>query len=539
MLRTLALGILFAGLLFCQNAPPGNLLQQAIQRQKSGDVKAAVQDYREFLSAEPANIVALSNLGVLLAHTGHFDQAAAEYKKALKIDPSNASIRLNLGLAFYKSGRVPEAAKIFATARTLAPDNMQLTLLLADCRLRMGDNAGVVALLEPIEKENADNLAIAYLLGTALIRNHQIAEGQKFVDRILRHGDSAAAHMLLGGQMFADGDYPGAIKELQVAIQKDPKLPGAESLYGQALLYTDDPDAAAQAFRKELAADPNNYESNLRLAQILIERRKWKLAEPLVDRALRVRPQAVPPMLALADVEIGEARFAEAEVELTRAGKLAPQSAGFHERLARVYAALHREPEAARERRLAAQLSAKMGSRERGPVPGDIAPAFTAAEPGSEQRVSLDKLRHHGPVLLVFGSYTCPNFRAASGTLNRLYAKFKGQIPFYLIYIREAHTGGGWQSTRNERAGISLPPATDMTERAAHAALCVRKLHLQFPALLDNNQGSAAKAYAAWPSSAYVIGGDGRIVFRTGLTEQEFKPSQLQAAVRKASAKMQ
>ncbi|MGH9584562.1 MAG: tetratricopeptide repeat protein, partial [Bryobacteraceae bacterium] len=521
MLRALGVGIFCAALLPSQTDAPYDLLRQAAVQQQAGNLEGAIQDYRQFLLAYPANIVALSNLGVLLVHSGHFDEAAAEYREALKIDPANAGIRLNLGLAFYKSGRIPEAAEAFEAARELAPGNMQLALLLADCRLRMGDNAGVIALLEPLEKQNADDLAIAYLLGTALIRDHQVEEGQKRVDRILRKGDSAVAHLLLGSQMFAAGDYPAAVKELQSAIRRNPALPGAESLYGQALLYTGDPDAAAEAFRKELATDPNDFDSNLHLGEILIAREQWAKAEPLVRRALRMRPRALPAMLAMADTEIGEARFQPAEAELILARKLAPQSVGVHKRLSRVYSALHMMPEATRERRIASRLRAQLGVTERGPAPGDAAPEFTATERTSKRLVSLEKLRNQGPALLVFGSYTCPNFRAAADTLNRLYVKYKGRLPFYLIYIREAHSEAGWQSTRNERAGISLLPAKNMRERAAHAGLCVRKLHIEFPALLDDNAGTAAKAYAAWPSRAYVIDADGRIAYRTGLTELE------------------
>jgi tetratricopeptide (TPR) repeat protein len=522
MWRASAAGIFFAVLLYSQTAAP-------VQ-----DLPSAIQEYRTYLSAHPADIVALSNFGVLLARSGHFDEAAAEYKEALKIDPANASIQLNLGLAFYKSGRIPEAADTFETARKLAPGNMQLALLLADCRLRMGDNADVIALLEPLEKQNADNLAIAYLLGTALIRDHQLEEGQKRIDRILRNGDSPEAHLLLGNQMFASGDFPAAVKELQNAIQLNPALLGAESLYGQALLYTGDPDAAAQAFRKEIATDPNDFDSNLHLGEILIARRQWTQAEPLIGRTLRVRPQALPAMLALADIEMGEARFRDAQSELLLARKIAPQSLGVHERLSRVDAALGLRTDAAAEQRIASNLRAQTGESERGPAPGDVAPEFIATAPASRQRVSLDELRKSGPALLVFGSYTCPNFRAAAAALNRLYSEYKGRIAFYLIYIREAHTDAGWQSTRNERAGISLAPAIDMNERAQHATLCVRKLHLEFPALLDDNAGTAAKAYAAWPSTAYVIDANGRVAFRTGLTELEFKPDQLEAAVRGA-----
>ena len=95
----------------------------------------------------------------------------------------------------------------------MTPDNLQVTILLADCQLRMGENKNVIALLTPVEAQDPDNLAIDYMLGTALISRWPNAEGQKRVDRILRNGDSAEARFLLGSQIFSASDFPAAVKQ--------------------------------------------------------------------------------------------------------------------------------------------------------------------------------------------------------------------------------------------------------------------------------------------------------------------------------------
>ena len=56
----------------------------------------------------------------------------------------------------------------------------------------------MVELLSPLEKDSPNDKALIYLLGTALIRDNQPARGQVLVDRILRDGESAEAHLLLG-----------------------------------------------------------------------------------------------------------------------------------------------------------------------------------------------------------------------------------------------------------------------------------------------------------------------------------------------------
>ena len=535
MFRAFLTSFLLLGVLSGQSSTPEDALRHAMELQQSGDLEGAVRGYRAFLSERPNEVAVQANLGVLLAHLGRYDEAIVEYKKAQVLDAKNPGIVLNLGLAYYKSGRIADAAQEFSKAHDLAPDNSQAVLLLADCQLRMGQNRNVISLLKPVEAQQSDDPAIAYLMGMALIRDGQVEEGQKRVDQILRKGDSAEARLLMGSQMFAAGDFPSAVKQLAGAIESNPSLPGLQGLYGQALLNTGDPDAASEAFRKELESDPNHFESNLYLAQILLARSKWSEADPLVRHALQVRPDSLEANLALADLQIGEGKLQEAKQELLASDKKWPQSPTVHQKLSAVYEKLHLSADAAREKKLVASLEPNQAPASTGPSTGDLAPDFTVTKIGSEEKVTLAQLRREGPVLLVFGSYTCPNFRGAADALNKLYPEYKDRLPFYLIYIREAHSTTDWQSSRNQREGVVLPPAANMSERQDHATMCVRKLRIEFPALLDSMNGAAEKAYAAWPSKAYLVDKRGKILFSTALGEQDFRPEGLEAALRKAS----
>jgi tetratricopeptide (TPR) repeat protein len=536
MYRLLAAGLLLASSLFAQVPSPEELLRRAAELQQAGDLDGAVTSYREFLGLQPNEAPVHSNLGVLLSHLGRYDEAVVEYQKALDLDPQNASIVRNLGLAYYKSGRIPDAANAFSKAKTLAPDNLQTMLLLADCDLRMGDNRAVIALLTPAEQQNADNAAIAYMLGIAMIRDEQVEEGQKRVDRILRNGESAEARFLLGSQMFASGDFPAAVKQFAGAIDLNPALPDLEAFYGRALLNTGDPDAAAEAFRKELASDPNHFEANLYLSQILGERQQWSDADPLARRAVLVRPDSLEAQLEVADIDVAEEKLKEAKLALEAAEKTWPRSATVHARIAHVDEKLHLTQDAKREENLARTLQPRKDAAGPGPKTGDSAPAFTATRMGSADQVTLAELRKSNPVLLVFGSYTCPNFRSASEALGKLYPEYKDKIPFYLIYIREAHSTTDWASTKNQREDVRLRPATNMEEQQDHATMCVRKLRIDFPTFVDGMNGAAEKAYAAWPSKAFLLDKRGRIVYASGLSEQDFKPEELENQLRKLTA---
>jgi tetratricopeptide (TPR) repeat protein len=463
-------GLLATGWLLTQDP----LIQHAVELQKKGDLAGAAADYRAYLAAHPEtspNEAAVhSNLGVVLSQMGQFEEAEKEYREGLRLNPGNPGIELNLALAYYKTGRIPDAAKQLSGLLPDAAGNLQVFLLLADCYLRMGDNKKVIELLEPLRASKAGDLGVTYLYGMALIRDNRIQEGQLVLDRILKDGNSAESHFLLGSQMFAAGDYPGAVKEFRAATERNPDLPSLESYYGQALLNTGDPDGAEAAFRKELARDPIDFEANLRLAEILFERGKPEEAAQLLERASIVRPGSP---------EVARARGGHAERPSALVGKMAPE--------------------------------------------------FTLSG------VSSESFRGKSPVLLVFGSYSCPNFRAAAPSLNALYRRYGKKVPFLMIYIREAHATGDWQSTRNEREGISIEPARTWEEKSNHASLCVRNLKIPFPAVVDGMDGKVEAAYQAWPSHAYLVGANGVIRYSTGLTELEYHTEQLESALKEVA----
>ena len=456
-------------------------LERAIQLHQAGDLPAAMREYRACIAAEPDRVEARSNLGAILVKLGHYQEAIEQYEAALKVAAREVAprLRFNLALAYYKSFQIPEAAAELENLHRAQPADLNLALLLADCRLRSGEYQSAIDILTPFEASQPDQAALDYVLGLALIRSGRVTEGQSRVDRILRRGDSAEGHFLLGAALFTAGNYPGAVTELANAAALNPSVPSLQSYYGQALLYTGDAEGAVEAFRKELAANPNDFDANFQLASILAQRGKIAEARPLLERAALVRP--------------GSRETRDALVNGFRTSQPAKADPGIAQ--------------------------------------GSPAPSVG----------SLDLRRLAKPIVLVFGSYTCPKLRGSAADLKRVAEEYRGRVDFRLVYIREAHAEGGaesqWQSTINMKEGISVAQARTLPEKQDHAALCLRQLKLPFPAVVDGMDGAAETAYQAWPSRLYLIGRDGKVAFNTRLGELDFRPAELEAAIRETLAK--
>lgn len=512
---------------------PMELVRHAYQLQQAGNYQAAADAYRAFLKIKPDEVGAHSNLGVVLTKLGRYDDAIAEYEIAEKLAPGDPRIGVNLALAYEKSGRITEARNELEKLRGSSPGETQITMLLADCDLRLGDNAKVIELLQPLEGRNPNDLAVAYMLGTALIRDNRIAEGQRLVNVILKNGDSAEARFLLGSQIFSAGDYPRAVKQFESAIALNPNVPELQAYYGRSLLLTGDADGAAAAFRKELANDPNNFAANLGLAQILTERKQIAQARPYIEKAVLLRPESADALIAQGEYDIAASNWRQARKALEKAESIDPNSLTAHQDLAAVYSRLHLALAEAEQRAKAAKLAGP--TNDSGPKLHSIAPDFTLTGLHSAKPVQLSRYRGSKPAVLVFGSYTCPNFRDAAPALDRMFTKYGTNAAFLLVYIREAHGSTGWQSTRNERDRIDMADAADMAGKEQHAAFCTRKLNMKFPAVVDGMDGKVERAYSAWPSRAFVLDKEGRILYSTRLTELDFHAAEMEAAVKRAS----
>lgn len=354
-----------AAALFCVSclhaqAPsnPQELFKEAMNAQQAGNFEQAVRDYRLILEKYPKIPEIRSNLGAALAAEGNYSDAITEYKQALALKP-DSQVQLNLALAYYKSGDLTSAVDILKKVHEKAPNNRQATTLLADCYLRLGQNKDVIVVLTPLQKAEPDNMTFIYLLGTALVRDGQAAQGQLIIDKILKNGDSAEARLLMGTTKFMVSDFSGALEDLQKAVNLNPNLPDLYSYYGQALLTTGDQAGARKAFERELQIDPNNFDSNLRMGVLLRQDEQNDEALKYLRHALQIRPGDFGVRYQIATVKIAKGEIEQAQRDLEALVKDSPQFLEAHVSLATVYFREKRKEDGARERAVVAQLNAK------------------------------------------------------------------------------------------------------------------------------------------------------------------------------------
>src|SRR5499427_8899387 len=343
---------------------PERIFARAYQLHQSGDIEGAIREYQAYLALRPERIDARSNLGAALARLGRYAEAIEQYKRALALDGRNQDIRFNLALAYYKTAKILSASKELEAVVAAQPENRNALLLLADCNLRLGEFKKVIELLTPID--SADNRAVDYMLGLALINDKQLDKGQERIERIMRDGDSAEAHVMMGTTYLTLTEYEKALKEFKRAVELNPKLPSVNSFYGQTLVRMGSAEEAMAAFRRELEINPNDFDSCLQMGVLLKQDQKLDESRDYLRRALTVRPNEPNARFYIASIDVAQGKSNEALPALEQLVKDAADFVEAHVMLATVYYRMRRKADGDREQAIVNKLNAERQAKQPG-----------------------------------------------------------------------------------------------------------------------------------------------------------------------------
>ncbi len=133
---------------------------------------------------------------------------------------------------------------------------------------------------------------------------------------------------------------------------------------------------------------------------------------------------------------------------------------------------------------------------------GDPLPAFELITTQGDRMKSGD-LAGDRPLLLIFGSLTCPMTASAMPSLFELYAEFGKRIEFVMLNVREAHPGEFY------------PQPDTIEEKLGHARALKRLYEIPWTVVIDDIGGDLHRRLDPKPNSAFLMDVDGIIVFRS------------------------
>jgi len=144
---------------------------------------------------------------------------------------------------------------------------------------------------------------------------------------------------------------------------------------------------------------------------------------------------------------------------------------------------------------------------------GTQVPDFALPSVQDEHLVRLSTFQGR-PLVVVFGSLSCDLFCNRLEGLENLRQAYAKRAAFLWVYIKEAgHPVPGFEFVLRE-AAPGKPGAIERHRQAIRRALARRTI--AFPCVLDQDDGTVERQFAAWPLRLLVLDGNRRVAVDLG-----------------------
>ena len=252
-------------------------------------------------SASKADAAALHSEALSAYKQRQYAKAAEGFVRALEKEtpgtPSYKESVLLLGQSYYMSARIPQALQY----------------------------------LEKAVSEGIRTNEVFYMLGIGFIQNREPDKAVKaFAAMFQVAPDSAAAHLITAQMMVRQEFEEFAQKELERALELDPKIPEAHYMLGQLAIFRGQLDRGIEEMRKEIALNPNFAMAYYRLGDAYQRREEWDAAIPHLQRSVWLNPTYSGPYILLGKAYMKKKELTNAEGMLRRAIQIDPQNYSAH-----------------------------------------------------------------------------------------------------------------------------------------------------------------------------------------------------------------
>jgi tetratricopeptide (TPR) repeat protein len=311
----------------------------------------AIPEFAAVVAAEPNNLDAQANLGVLLFFAGKSDEAEPHLRAALTIDPSLAKVRMLLGTCEHYQGHLEDARRDISAALPQISDpkvRQQAGLEIIEIDTTLNDLPAAATVAAQLKRDFPSDAEVLF----AAWRVYSDLADEAVLDLSLAAPQSAQMHQAMAHVLIRERDNKAAIENLREALKINPALPGAHYELAELLRLSTlpaDKSEAAEQYKLAVQYQPNDAASLTKLGDIAGEAEDHETAIARYKQALVAQPQYADAQIGLA-YELSETGHPDQAVPLLK-GAISnePMSMLAHFRLSAVYRRLHQPEDAKRE----------------------------------------------------------------------------------------------------------------------------------------------------------------------------------------------
>jgi tetratricopeptide (TPR) repeat protein len=268
----------------------------AQEARQAGDASAVAQANKRLVA------LALREMGQLRLLEGAYPQATDLYKRSLDFEDV-PDTHADLAIVAMQANRPDDAVSESEAALAGDKSNVRANIVLGRALMNKQQFAKAAeALSRAVQIE--PSVETFYSLGISLLAT-KTPEGRQraasaFQQMMEFAGDSGSLHVLFGRAYRDDGDMTAAIRELERAIQLDPRTPHAHYFLGLARLSLNEwkatPEAKAE-IAKEAEYYPRDFLANYMMGFLASAERDYPVSNRYLDVAAEMGEQWPEPWL--------------------------------------------------------------------------------------------------------------------------------------------------------------------------------------------------------------------------------------------------
>ena len=299
--------------------------EQVAMYGKSELASRAIDEYRQAIEADPTSEFLTASLAELYARTGRIRDAVVEAQDILKRDPNNLEAHKLLGRIYLRSlGDEPEGASSgsddilklaieqYRDITRIEPDSVDNHLLLGrlygrnhDLRLAESEFKTAVR-LQPDSEEAVTALALLYT------EEGDSARAAEVLGNVPDAARSAKIYAVLGYTYEQQKEYKKAIEAYRKAIALDRDNLDAMRGLAQNLMNDGQTDAALEQYQIIADANPEDFQTHLRMAEIYRRQGKFDLALDNLKQAQAMVQDSMEVPYTMASIYQAQGRYDEA-----------------------------------------------------------------------------------------------------------------------------------------------------------------------------------------------------------------------------------
>ncbi len=301
--------------------PESQILAAAIAHHEAGRIQAAEHLYRAVLALQGQHAQANQLLGMLEVESGQVERGLEHLQRALEIDPENGGYWLSFAQGLLIAKRPTDALAVIRRAQAMGLDRPEVEELIGS----------IEQLLAQAEQngESTDRPGNGPLHAADPEGEPELSAARERLSELIRAGDFEAAEDAARQLVAADPNEPAGWKVLGILLGQKGRFEAAMETLGRAL---------------ELS--PSDAECLNALGYVLQHQGRAEDARAHFHRALESQPSLVEALINLGRLEQDLGRWEEAAQAYRRAVSLRPDYAKAHNHLGLALRGLGRLEEA-------------------------------------------------------------------------------------------------------------------------------------------------------------------------------------------------